>query len=190
MYLRKRRSTYRSINAYNAYTKRLPAGITVNWSRLPDKALLHAELKERIDAAIRHIPIQYRMPLVLHRIEGMSLIECSQILGLSVGTLKSRLHRAYLMVKDEIAGYFKDRQEKISFKDAHCGIWTKFVYDYVRGELKPDKRSSFHKHITNCPRCNRFLDAYEQAIRITGVLECKDLPLALTRKIETFLTGQ
>lgn len=188
MYLRKKRRQFRSAEAYKNYNKRLPAGLTVNWSRIPDKELLDAELKGRIDSAIRHIPIQYRMPLLLHRIEGLSLLEGSRILGLSTSALKTRLHRAYLMLRDEITDYFKDRQEKIVSAEARCGIWTRFIYDYAREELARDKKASFQKHINGCPRCKLFLNAYLKAVRITGVLECQDIPPELKQRIETFVS--
>jgi RNA polymerase sigma-70 factor, ECF subfamily len=190
MYLRKKRRLFRSANAYKNYNERLPAGLTVNWSKLPDRELLDAELKQRIDSAIRHIPIRYRMPLLLHRIEGLSLQEGSRILGLSNSALKSRLHRSYLMVKDEITDYFKDREEKALVSESRCGAWTGFIARYALGKLDQHKQSSFRKHIDDCPSCNLFLDAYLKAIRITGVLECQDIPSELKRKVETFIRSE
>jgi RNA polymerase sigma-70 factor, ECF subfamily len=188
MYLRKKRRLYNSANALRDYTQRLPAGgFSVNWSRLPDEELVNKELRERIDTALNNLPIQYRMPLLLHRLEGFSLAQSSQVLGLKPSTVKTRLHRAYLMVKDSLNRYFKDLPATELPQEQACGIWTHFLFDYAHQNLTPGRQDSFTSHIQDCPRCNRFLDSYQQAIRITGALDCRDLPLELKAKIKSFL---
>ena len=147
------------------------------------------KLKGRIDAVLKNIPIQYRMPLVLHRLEGLSLIESSRILGIKSSTVKTRLHRAYLMVRDQIHGYFKDLPEQINKQDARCGMWTGFLFDYAQEKLAPERTKSFLRHIKDCPRCNSFLDTYLQAIRITGALDCRDVAVELKEKLKIFLSS-
>ncbi len=61
MNLRKRRSQFR----LSGYLKKVSSGPFMNRPLLPDKVLLEGELKERIDRAIRKLPIKYRMPLLL-----------------------------------------------------------------------------------------------------------------------------
>ncbi len=188
MYLRKKRGLFNSLNAYKNYVERLPYGLTVNWSKLPDEELVDSEFRERIDTTLKNIPIQYRMPLLLHRLEGFSLAESSRILGVKASTIKTRLHRAYLMVKDQINDYFKDLPQQKPASDARCGIWTGFLFNYAQGKVSPEIKTSFKRHIKDCPRCNSFLDLYLQAIRITGALDCRDVPDELKERLETFLT--
>ena len=186
MYLRKKKRLFNSSSAYKDYNERLPEGFTVAWSSMPDRELLDNELRGRIDAAFKDLPISYRMPLLLHRTEKLSLAEVSRILGIKPGTVKTRLHRAYLMVKDEIDAYLKDKSQT-EHKDApRCPFWTGFVYDYAQGKLRPGKKTSFKRHIKNCQGCNAFLDSYQQAIRVTGALECRDIPPELKEKVDTF----
>lgn len=42
----------------------------------------------------------YRLPLVLHYVEGYSVEECAHMLAMPQGTLKSRLHRGRLLLRD------------------------------------------------------------------------------------------
>ena len=45
---------------------------------------------------------KYRLPMVLYYVEGYSVEETARMLGLPQGTLKSRLHRGRLLLKDTL----------------------------------------------------------------------------------------
>lgn len=79
----------------------------VDWSKNP--ALLHSndELKHALDRIIGTLPEDKRVVLSLKDIEGFSNIEIGQILGMSVAAVKSRLHRARLIVRDELTNFFE-----------------------------------------------------------------------------------
>lgn len=52
-----------------------------------------------MDAAIAKLPTGYRNVFVLHDIEGYEHVEVARILGCSVGTSKSQLHKARLKLR-------------------------------------------------------------------------------------------
>lgn len=191
MYLRKKKSQLRLSGYLSRYKERekVTSGLFVNWAKLPDQQLLDKELKERVDAAIRHMPIKYRMPLLLDNVEGLPLKDSAKILSLKVNSLKTRLHRARLSVRPEISDYFRDKQEPESEekKNRRCGIWAGFLYNYARGNLGSKKSGAFKRHIKGCLSCNSFSDTYLKAIDITKALQCQDLPLPLKDQIEVFL---
>jgi RNA polymerase sigma-70 factor, ECF subfamily len=60
----------------------------------PDRRLLGRELGERIGAALDGLPTTQRAVFVLRHYEEMSLEEIAESLTLSLGTVKSSLHRA------------------------------------------------------------------------------------------------
>jgi len=65
------------------------------------------EMKERamlIQEAIGSLPTDKRTVVVLHDIEGLSYEEVSKITGLNMGTVKSRLSRARLALRDKLRG--------------------------------------------------------------------------------------
>ena len=82
-------------------TPRQPA----DWSRMPDEELLRAQLREAVTEAIRELPEIYRAPVVLRDIEGLSTEEASSRLKLKDQTLKSRLHRGRLMLRDRLRAF-------------------------------------------------------------------------------------
>jgi RNA polymerase sigma-70 factor (ECF subfamily) len=49
---------------------------------------------QRLDAAMRRLPLAQREILVLHHLDGRSVVELADILELPSGTVKSRLHTA------------------------------------------------------------------------------------------------
>jgi RNA polymerase sigma-70 factor (ECF subfamily) len=77
------------------------------WARSPDASLLDQELATRIEAAIAALPDKYRTVMQLREVEGLSAEEAAQTLGLTVPTIKTRLHRARLSVRRALHHYFK-----------------------------------------------------------------------------------
>lgn len=61
-----------------------------------------SEVRVALEHAVRALPIDYRAPLVLRDIEGLSTREAAEILGLSEPALKSRLHRARVSVREAL----------------------------------------------------------------------------------------
>lgn len=187
MLLRKRRQQSRLSGSIIKELKAKDTGLFINWPKMPDLALLDKELKERVDEALNRMPIKYRMPLLLDNVELLPQKESSAILGLKLNSLKTRLHRAHLLLKNEISAYLKDMAPSKDWESKRCTALTGFIYKYAKGLLPKTKGDSFKKHIKGCPGCGVFLDSYQKAIAVTKALECRDLPDELKHRIETFL---
>ncbi len=69
----------------------------------PEHAAQHRALRDALDEAVAGLHPDYRAPLVLRDIEGLSTREAATILGLREGAFKSRLHRARMQVRDAVA---------------------------------------------------------------------------------------
>ena len=65
-----------------------------------DAGVLQQERAEMVHAALAALSIDYRQVLVLREIEGCRYEEIAQILELPVGTVRSRLFRARLQMRD------------------------------------------------------------------------------------------
>ena len=65
----------------------------------PERAVLAAEVRERIEAAIRHLPPDYRIILLLRDFEQLSTEEVAEVLQISIANAKVRLHRARLALR-------------------------------------------------------------------------------------------
>ncbi len=73
---------------------------------LPDEDLERARIQERVQAAIRDLPAHYRIVLVMRDMEHLSTEETADALSLPVTTVKMRLHRARLMVRQRLEAAF------------------------------------------------------------------------------------
>lgn len=50
--------------------------------------------RDQLERGFQRLDVDHRAIVVLHHLEGFSLAEIGEVLGLPVGTVKSRLHRA------------------------------------------------------------------------------------------------
>jgi RNA polymerase sigma-70 factor (ECF subfamily) len=76
-----------------------------DWSSLADDHVLRREMRERLIQALTTLPKVYRIPVVLRDIKGLSTEEASQILRVKPQTLKSRLHRGRLILRQALAEF-------------------------------------------------------------------------------------
>lgn len=100
-----------SLDNYAPYDKNGSLGGKVKlkeWSNNPYLILYRKEALEIVENAIADLPEKYRVVIILKDIEQLSQDEISDILGISVGAVKSRLHRARLFVRDKISDYFEE----------------------------------------------------------------------------------
>jgi RNA polymerase sigma-70 factor, ECF subfamily len=80
-----------------------------NWSKRPDDELQSEELRRHIQTAVDALPEIYRTVFLLRDVEGLSTEETGEILAISVPTVKTRLHRARIALRDAITQYFNKR---------------------------------------------------------------------------------
>jgi RNA polymerase sigma-70 factor (ECF subfamily) len=64
-----------------------------------------AELRHFLLDRIAALPFEYRAPLVLRDLEGLSNAEVADALGLSVVAAKSRIHRARMTIRAELEAW-------------------------------------------------------------------------------------
>jgi len=72
---------------------------------LADDVMIGDERRQAVSRAIASLPEKYRAALVLWHIEEKSYDEISEVLGLPVGTVKSRINRARNLLKEKLRDY-------------------------------------------------------------------------------------
>jgi RNA polymerase sigma-70 factor (ECF subfamily) len=72
-------------------------------SAAPEPLVEHGATRAMLTRALRRLPLDYRAPLVLRDIEGLSTAQAAEILCISEAALKSRLHRARAMLREGLA---------------------------------------------------------------------------------------
>jgi RNA polymerase sigma-70 factor, ECF subfamily len=71
-----------------------------DWREIPGDALLDKELAAHLSAAIDNLTPPYREVLILRDIDELSIAETAEVLNISIPTVKTRLLRARLMLRD------------------------------------------------------------------------------------------
>lgn len=74
----------------------------------PERLLLQQELSTVLHRAIDSLPEAMRQTLVLHDLESLSYEEVAQVLGVPVGTVKSRLFHARARLREALASYMNE----------------------------------------------------------------------------------
>jgi RNA polymerase sigma-70 factor (ECF subfamily) len=73
----------------------------------PSQVFLQQEQSQVIQQAISTLPLQQREALILSQYEELPLEEIAVILGIDIGAVKSRLHRARARLKRILTPYFE-----------------------------------------------------------------------------------
>ena len=76
--------------------------LLADWSQSPEAECLAGERRRVLEQALEALPEHYRAVLVLRDVEGLSNEEVAEILSESVPSVKSRLHRARMMVREQL----------------------------------------------------------------------------------------
>jgi RNA polymerase sigma-70 factor (ECF subfamily) len=78
------------------------------WSVAPDDVLADRERTALIEDSIAQLPEMYRDVYVLADVEGLPNAEIGDMLGLGLSAVKSRLHRARLLMRNALAPHFEE----------------------------------------------------------------------------------
>ncbi len=70
----------------------------------PGKALEMNEKADHLEVAVSSLAETYRVPFLLKEVQDLSYEEVSHILNLPQGTVKSRVHRAKLLLREKLQG--------------------------------------------------------------------------------------
>ncbi len=68
----------------------------------PERQAINVGLRGRLRRALQAIPRPYRVVVVLREIEGLTTREVANVVGISEANVKTRLHRARLLLRDHL----------------------------------------------------------------------------------------
>ncbi len=73
----------------------------------PEGTLEQVELEQAIQHCVNDLPDDFKMVVIMVDVEGMDYLEVSQAIGKPLGTVKSRLARARLRMRDCLQGFWE-----------------------------------------------------------------------------------
>jgi RNA polymerase sigma-70 factor (ECF subfamily) len=83
-----------------------------DWKEIPSEALERKEVRSLLQKAITALPQIYREVFQLRDIEQLSVNEAAEALGITVSSVKVRLHRARMMLQKNLAPQLKEMAPK------------------------------------------------------------------------------
>jgi RNA polymerase sigma-70 factor (ECF subfamily) len=149
----------------------------------PETSLLRRENAKRLRGAVRKLPAEYRLILVLHDMEELSDEDVAEITGLRLGTIRVRLHRARLFVRKELAKQDQHRMRRQTAKPAgemhqstqprqrRCKEMFAELSNYLDDGLDDSLCEELEKHMDGCEPCKAFLSSLEKSIQ-----QCRTAP--------------
>ncbi len=87
------------------------------WHDRPEELAARREVRQHIDEALAALDDKYRAVFVLRDIEQCSTRETADVLGLTVQTVKVRLLRARLMLRERLTRLFGDKSTRVAPHD-------------------------------------------------------------------------
>ena len=135
---------------------------TVDAEAVVTRAETQAEV---LDALVR-IPYAYRIAVVLHDMEGLTMREIADITGSELPAAKQRLRRGRMALVTALAGGH-ERRVALHGVPLRCWDARAQVSDYLDGELGPDDAAKVEKHLETCPTCPPL---YAALVGVTGVV--------------------
>lgn len=89
------------------------------WRENPEDLAQRAEVRQLVDQALAELDDKYRVVFVLRDIEGLSVKETAEALGLSEANVKVRLLRARLQLRERLTAAFGEESLRVFPTHAH-----------------------------------------------------------------------
>lgn len=93
-------------------TAQMPVQL-VDWCCMPEKELLSSEARARLDVAIGRLSPALRAVFLLRDVEGLSIAETAEALGIGEAAVKVRLLRARLRLREDLTSYYAGQMERL-----------------------------------------------------------------------------
>jgi RNA polymerase sigma-70 factor (ECF subfamily) len=130
----------------------------------PDMQVHAHQIGHALAEAIAALPAEQREVVVLRDVEGLSAQEAADILGIEVGALKSRLHRARLALRTRLADVVATAPEP-------CPELAHELAAYAAAEIDQATCVQIEQHLATCPRCTGACDALRRTVSM-----CRSIP--------------
>ncbi len=138
-------------------------------------ARAHArEVGEVIQAAMNTLEADQREAIVLRDIEGLSAEEAAQVVGIEVGALKSRLHRARVQLKLSLSAVLEDQTTELG-----CPELQQELLAYAASEIDQAACARIEAHLETCQRCTAACDALKRTVSMCRAIPSGEVPASV-----------
>jgi RNA polymerase sigma-70 factor (ECF subfamily) len=121
-----------SVTVLDDYREKLMRG---SMTSLPDGSLAREQIRRMLEEAVARLPEAFRLAFVLREIEGLTVEETAEALGIAPATVKTRHFRARRRLQEELAPELKTALSgTFPFAGADCAAMTGRVVAAICGD--------------------------------------------------------
>jgi RNA polymerase sigma-70 factor (ECF subfamily) len=118
----------------------------------PEAVVVRASDRAELEDALVRLPFMYRVAVLLHDVEGMTVREIAEVEQIGLPAAKQRLRRGRMMLVSALAeGH--DRRHRLEGVPMNCWDARQHVSDYLDGVLAPEIGATVEAHLETCPTC-------------------------------------
>ncbi len=152
-----------------------------------DEALAGKEVERALEQAIASLEPMYREVLLLRDAEGLTAPEVAEVLGVSAQAVKSRLHRARLVVRERVAPLLSIGPEPQAAPGTCPDVLTMFS-QHLEDEISADLCAEMERHVAVCGRCRGTCDSLKRTLALCRTAEASvEVPTAVQASVKTAL---
>ncbi len=140
---------------------------------------LRKEAREKLEAAIASLPTDFRVPLILKEIVGLSIPEVASILGIAEGTVRSRVHRARLKLRKAV----EETLPKTDLSDSPPVYSVQTCLDLLAAKQEALDRNIPFDSTVLCEKCRSIFATLDLTHDACLELARGDLPGELREKV-------
>jgi RNA polymerase sigma-70 factor (ECF subfamily) len=156
----------------------------------PEQEAAARQIESALTAAIDSLDTGQREVLVLRDMEGLSAPEVANVLGLSVQAVKSRLHRARLAVRQQMAPMLTIPEAAAS-PSTQCPDVLMLFSRHLEGEIAPDLCADLEAHLERCGQCRGACESLKRMLAFCRAVPAPEVPApvaeSVRRAIRAFL---
>ena len=156
----------------------------------PEEAAASKQLRAALQRAISALDPMYREVLVLRDVEGLSAAEVAEIVNVSVDAVKSRLHRARIAVRQQLAPLLGIPEPAAaapaSATEKACPDVVELFSRHLEGEISDGVCSALEEHLRQCDRCRARCDSLRATLNLCSQ-SGQELPVRVERSVRDAL---
>lgn len=166
---------------------RVEATAVADAGRGPEEAAAGAQVRTALQRAISALDPVYREVLVLRDVEGLSAAEVAEVLNLSVDAVKSRLHRARVAVRQQVAPALGiPEPAPATAPDKPCPDVVELFSRHLEGEISGSICASLEEHLRSCDRCRARCDSLRATLSLCSQ-SGEEVPPGVERSVRVAL---
>jgi RNA polymerase sigma-70 factor (ECF subfamily) len=147
----------------------------------PEQTAAGREIEAALTRALESLDPGQREVIVLRDVEGLSAPEVAEVLGISVGAVKTRLHRARLAVRQQLAPLFGP--QSVAAPTPHCPDVLTLFSRHLEGEIAPEVCAEMETHLEQCGQCRGACDSLRRTLAVCRAVPAPAVPAPVAASI-------